>query len=126
MYSAEDIKRLMREQLPPGVQKLIELVGTEAERMGMPIYLVGGFVRDLLLKRPNIDLDFVVEADAAIFVKYLCKRFGGAPHLASTSFFGTVKWFLDSSWAQTLGLVADPDNAAFSADFARARRETYL
>jgi len=124
-YSPHDIKRLMRDRLPPGVQKLIELVGAEAERIGVPIYLVGGFVRDLLLDRPNVDLDFVIEGDAAAFVKQISGHYGGAPHLASTGFFGTVKWFLDGSWAQTLGQFIDRDDEKFSADFARARRETY-
>src|SRR5579864_4764071 len=124
-YSADDIKRLMRERLPPGIQTLIELIGTEAERLGIRVYLVGGFVRDLLLGRPNVDLDFVVEGEAAPIVRHLCQQYGGVPHIASTSFFGTVKWLLNSSWVQTLGLAANPGDETFSIDFARARRETY-
>jgi len=32
--------------------------------MELAFYLVGGVVRDLLLGRPNFDIDFVVEGNA--------------------------------------------------------------
>ena len=34
-------------------------VATVAERLGYETYVVGGYVRDLLLKRPCKDVDFV-------------------------------------------------------------------
>lgn len=39
--------------------QVINQVAAVAQRLGMPTYLVGGFVRDLILNRPNKDIDFV-------------------------------------------------------------------
>ena len=38
--------------------------GEVAWSKGLRLYLVGGAVRDLLLERPSLDLDLVVEGDA--------------------------------------------------------------
>ncbi len=43
---------------------LCRSLGTIAEDLGMQIYAVGGFVRDLLLGIPTFDLDFVIEGTA--------------------------------------------------------------
>lgn len=39
--------------------QVINEVAAVAQQLGMPTYLVGGFVRDLILNRPNKDIDFV-------------------------------------------------------------------
>lgn len=39
--------------------QVINQVAAVAQQLGMPTYLVGGFVRDLILNRPNKDIDFV-------------------------------------------------------------------
>jgi tRNA nucleotidyltransferase (CCA-adding enzyme) len=46
------------------------------------VYLVGGFVRDLLLGRPNYDVDIAVEGDGIQFARRLAQRLGGRvrPH----------------------------------------------
>jgi tRNA nucleotidyltransferase (CCA-adding enzyme) len=45
-------------------QAICRIIGETAARMGMTAYIVGGFVRDLLLSRANYDLDFVIEGSA--------------------------------------------------------------
>ena len=40
-----------------------------ARILGWEVYAVGGFVRDILLGRPNLDLDLVVEGDGIAFAK---------------------------------------------------------
>ncbi len=128
-YSPDDIKRLMRERLPAGVQTLIEWVGAAADQRGVSVYLVGGFVRDLLLGRPNVDLDFVVEGDAVQLVKALVAQHGGDSFFGAAQFFGTAKWLLSTGLIQSLGLrlIEDKDlsDGDVTIDFARARRETY-
>jgi tRNA nucleotidyltransferase (CCA-adding enzyme) len=42
---------------------LLQRLGQKAQELGMYAYLVGGTVRDLLLGRPNEDLDVVVEGN---------------------------------------------------------------
>ncbi len=41
------------------------------------VYLVGGFVRDLLLEQPNSDVDIAVEGDGIEFASRLAKHLGG-------------------------------------------------
>ena len=65
----EDIAPLLDEQLPPEQNTILALLGERAEKLGMRAYIVGGIVRDLLLRRENLDLDIVVEGDAIRFLK---------------------------------------------------------
>jgi len=53
----------------------LQFIGREAERLGFHVYLVGGVVRDLLLKQPNTDLDVVVEGDAIELAKVVAVLF---------------------------------------------------
>ncbi len=53
----------MEERLPPGLLTLLKNIGQKAEEMGFQVYAVGGFVRDLILRYENYDIDLVVEGD---------------------------------------------------------------
>ncbi|NNF83532.1 MAG: CBS domain-containing protein, partial [Deltaproteobacteria bacterium] len=61
------IHNLMRELLPVRVFDLLAGAGEVAERLGMKAYVVGGFVRDLVMRNHNIDADIVVEGDGIAF-----------------------------------------------------------
>ena len=112
---------LMEERLPAGLLKLLRRIGEVAAHMGFPLYTVGGFTRDLLLARPNFDVDFVVEGDAVALAQELSREFGGRvrPHRR----FGTAKWIRDEK-AFAAGQRL-PDGAPPSIDFATARTEFY-
>jgi len=69
-----DVSYVM-ERLPKRLLNLLILLGNVGERLGMPTYIVGGFVRDLLLERENYDVDLVVEGNALEFAKALKKHF---------------------------------------------------
>jgi tRNA nucleotidyltransferase (CCA-adding enzyme) len=81
--------------LPPDRLDLIKLVAAQASEQHMAIYIVGGFVRDLLLERPSQDFDIVVEGDAIALGKALGKKYGG--RVTSHTRFGTAKWFVRGS-----------------------------
>lgn len=70
--------RELEKRLSPEVWSLVKSAGVSAENDGMALYLVGGAVRDLLLGRPNIDLDLAVEGDAIALAQDLAQREGGA------------------------------------------------
>ena len=53
---------------------IISLSSSIAEDLKMDVYLVGGFVRDLLLKKKLIDIDIMVEGNAEKFARELSKR----------------------------------------------------
>lgn len=68
------------ELLAPAVLERVELVRRCAARLFLPVFLVGGPVRDLLLERPVRDLDLAVEGDAGRLVEELGKELPGEVH----------------------------------------------
>lgn len=72
-----DLSEFIGERLPDGTKDLLHRIGREGDRQGVPVYLVGGAVRDLLLDEENIDLDIMVEGDGIAFAGRLGKVFGG-------------------------------------------------
>lgn len=75
--------------------RLLYLVAEEAARFGLPLYIVGGAVRDLALGHHLRDFDLTVEGDAIALARALATRHGSnvTAHLK----FGTAKWFLPAS-----------------------------
>lgn len=67
---------------------MLERIGREADRRGLRAYAVGGFVRDLILRRVNLDLDVVVEGQVAAMAKSLARALGA--RLTLYSQFGTA------------------------------------
>lgn len=73
----KNIRSLLQERLPDTHFRLLELAGRLGDRLDVPVYAVGGFVRDILLGRPNLDLDVVVEGDGIAFARALADELGG-------------------------------------------------
>ncbi|OLN30239.1 CBS domain-containing protein [Desulfosporosinus metallidurans] len=69
----QDILDLI-ERLPEEIKTILKAVRDTAEEEGCAVYLVGGFVRDLLLFFPTQDLDFVVEGSGGQFARALIQR----------------------------------------------------
>ena len=97
----------MTPNIPEPILNLLQEIG---EVGGKGTYLVGGFVRDLLLKRPNLDIDIVVETDAMPVAKAMQHRWNGTLDMHPQ--FGTA--------------TVTPANPNLpKIDFVTARRETY-
>jgi len=94
-------------RLTPIARTAVDALIAMAEDAGTPLYLVGGPVRDLLLGRPSLDLDFVVEGDAPALAGRLASRLGG--RLVVHPRFGTASLNLGS----------------LTVDIATARAESY-
>ena len=58
----KSLTRLMAERIPKKVLNILADLGRVGDGLGYNVYAVGGFVRDLLLRRDNLDVDVVVEA----------------------------------------------------------------
>ena len=82
--------------------------------MGYSLYVVGGFVRDLLLGQPTLDLDLVVEGNAITLARRLVEKVGG--RVRSHGRFGTAKLILEEP--RESGLPP-------ALDFVTARTEFY-
>lgn len=65
----KNILGVMSEQLPREVVRLLRDLGEMAERLHFKAYAVGGFVRDLLMRRQNLDIDIVIEGDGIEFAR---------------------------------------------------------
>src|SRR5438093_13760966 len=70
----DDIARRVEEALPPRILEILHEAASLAEERGWRVYLVGGYVRDLLLGRPNDDVDVAVEGDAIALASELWER----------------------------------------------------
>jgi tRNA nucleotidyltransferase (CCA-adding enzyme) len=103
-----NVNSLIVEFLNKEVIVLLRTIGEVAEENGYTAYAVGGFVRDLLLRIKNLDLDIVVEGDGIKFAKNLAEQFGGV--VRTHEKFSTA-------------LVIMPDG--FNIDVATARLEYY-
>ncbi len=77
-----NIRTLLKERLPASYFSLLENAGRLAQSLGYELYAVGGFVRDILLRRSNLDLDLVVEGDGIAFARELAAQLHGRvrPH----------------------------------------------
>jgi len=109
-----EIEQQLLKTLPMPLLSLLWRARDVANHMGYSLYVVGGFVRDLLLGKPTLDLDLVVEGDAIALAKELSKQLKG--RVRSHSRFGTAKIILGG----TAGT-----NLPSSLDFVTARTEFY-
>jgi len=126
--SREEIAARLAKAVPPARLALLNALAVEADKINLPIFVVGGFVRDLLLERPSLDFDIVVEGDAIFFANRLADRFGG--RVVTHRRFGTAKWRIDDVRKNLLDEL-QPQNGADAArlpeslDLITARTEFY-
>ncbi len=114
--------------LPPAHLALLKAIAGQAYRARLAAYVVGGFVRDLVLERPSLDFDVVVEGDAITLANYLAEQYGG--RIVAHSRFGTAKWWINDirqPLAARLGggAALDPEELPASLDLISARTEFY-
>ncbi|MBM3473217.1 MAG: CCA tRNA nucleotidyltransferase [Armatimonadetes bacterium] len=95
-------------RMSPASRSLCRRVAETAEGLGLPLYLVGGSVRDLLLGAGEFDLDFAVEGDGPALAREVARRLGG--------------WVEGPSQFLTAAVVL-PDGRRL--DVATTRQETY-
>jgi tRNA nucleotidyltransferase (CCA-adding enzyme) len=74
--------------LPRDLARRVSEARALARERRIRLYLVGGAVRDLLLRRPVTDVDLVVERDASGFARELARRLGATVKLHGR--FGTA------------------------------------
>lgn len=66
----------MERVLPPEAREALHRVGSAADAAGVRAHAVGGFVRDMLLGRANLDIDVVVEGDGVAFAEEVSRETG--------------------------------------------------
>ncbi|MDY6971700.1 MAG: CBS domain-containing protein [Thermodesulfobacteriota bacterium] len=104
----KNMAAMLKERLPRRIIKLLKNIGHVADMLGHDAYLVGGLVRDVLLKRENLDVDIVIEGDGIGFAREFARLFNA--RFRSHQKFGTA-------------VLIFPDG--FKVDVATARMEYY-
>ena len=86
-----NLSNRLLQALTPEQGRLLRSVAEEAARQRLPLYIVGGFVRDLLLGHPGLDFDLVVEGDAIGLARAVAAKHGGKVTVHTR--FRTAQWF---------------------------------
>ncbi|MBI1921072.1 MAG: CBS domain-containing protein [Geobacter sp.] len=102
------IEGAMARHLPPTILRLLQEMGRVGDELALPVYAVGGFVRDLLLRVENVDVDITVEGDGILFAETFAGERGC--RVKSHAKFGTA-------------VIIFPDG--FKVDVASTRLEYY-
>jgi tRNA nucleotidyltransferase (CCA-adding enzyme) len=123
-----NLSHKLETSLPVTRIALIQVIKAAAEENHLPIYIVGGFVRDLILDQPGEDFDIVVEGDAISLARTLSGKYGG--RVVSHRRFGTAKWQIKEIAADLLLQFGDikgfnSDDLPDTLDFIGARTEFY-
>ena len=79
-----------------------------AENLNLSVYIVGGFVRDLFLKRSRVDIDFLIVGDGDLFAREFAGELG-VNNVVTYKTFGTSHF--------------EYENLDF--EFVAARKESY-
>ena len=105
----KSVKKLLEERTPAKVLNIFKKAGQVASELDYEVFLVGGAVRDLLLRNYNLDIDLVAEGDGIYFAKTLAGYYPGC-RVKSHDKFGTAVMLFDDG---------------FKIDVATARHEYY-
>jgi len=123
----QNLASKLESALPPERLRLLKDIAHIAQKQRVALYIVGGFVRDLLLDYPSLDFDLVVEGDAIALAQSVGEKLGG--RVTTHRRFGTAKWFLSAEHSPQIaantgknGLSPQIPN---TLDFITARREFY-
>jgi tRNA nucleotidyltransferase (CCA-adding enzyme) len=104
---SDEIALKLDQRIPAPRRELILKARDAANALGYSLYIVGGFVRDLLLGIPDLDVDLVVEGDAIKVAQRLADELGA--EMRSHRRFGTAKVLLNPvahpEWPPALDLA---------------------
>lgn len=103
-----NVHDLLITSLPKRIIDLLKQLGQYGDEINLPVYIVGGFVRDLLMGNPNYDIDIVVERDGLAFANYAAEKLSAK--LVKHEKFLTASMFIRNG---------------FRIDIATARTEYY-
>jgi poly(A) polymerase len=88
---------------------VFKIIGSVGDRLGYPVYVVGGYSRDLLLKRPSKDIDFVCVGSGIKLARETAAALDRRIHVTVFKNFGTAQLHHDG----------------LDLEFVGARKESY-
>ncbi len=118
---------------------LFNKISRAAEELGMPAYLVGGFVRDKIMGRITRDIDIVCIGDGIALAQKVAGLFDPEPEVNFFKNFGTAQIRVklpEISGTEKISKSADGDSSVTTSaergyhdvdiEFVGARKESYL
>ena len=111
-FMKKNIKDIL-ERIDEDYFSLLKKIGKVAKEENLKAYLVGGMVRDLLLGFDNLDIDIVVENNAARLADALIKNIPSGEFSAKHDRFHTAK------------VIININEKKIPVDLASTREETY-
>ena len=96
-------------QLDKSVEKLLRKIGEIADSIGLDAYVIGGYVRDLVLGRPCKDIDIVTTESGVELAEKVHKEIGNNSHIHIFKTYGTA-------------MIRSGD---YEIEFVGARKESY-
>ena len=108
--------------------ELLQIIGSCAQKLNVPCYLVGGFVRDKLLQRGSKDLDFDCVGDGIALAHEVAQQFKPQPAVSYFKNFGTANIKLNLSNDKDANKVSPEGGdleGVFEIEFVGARKESY-
>lgn len=88
---------------------IFQVVSEAAQKLGVETYVVGGYVRDLILNRPSKDIDFVCVGSGINLATEAAALLGKNVHVNTFKNFGTAQFVFDG----------------YEYEFVGARKESY-
>ena len=101
----------------PHFQKLTQTV----DALGLEAYIVGGYVRDFILKRPSKDVDVVVVGSGIEVAQAFSKTLGKGATCSVFKNFGTAQ----VKWRHWLTVDGKREQQEEEIEFVGARKESY-
>lgn len=100
-------QRNFKEEL--GLNPVFSVVAKAAKNLGVETYVVGGYVRDLILQRPSKDVDFVCVGSGIQLAEESARLLNAGMHVNTFKNFGTAQFVFNT----------------YEYEFVGARRESY-
>jgi poly(A) polymerase len=97
--------------------EILKKIGAAADGLGLPCYLIGGFVRDKIIGRPTKDIDVVCLGDGIKLAEAVAKKISPRPEVSFFKNFGTAQIKINSK--------EDAANIPVEIEFVGARKESY-
>ncbi|MCD9017871.1 CCA tRNA nucleotidyltransferase [Parachryseolinea silvisoli] len=88
---------------------VFQAIGAAGDQLGVDTYVVGGYVRDLILQRPSKDIDFVCVGSGIALAQAVARQLGPDVHVNVFKNFGTAQIVYND----------------LELEFVGARRESY-
>jgi len=102
---------------------IFKKIGKAAEELAVPVFVIGGFVRDKILDRPTKDADIVCLGNGIELAEKTAKQFHPIPEVNIFKTFGTAQVkIVNTSFASE---KEGAGGATFEIEFVGARKESY-